>query len=579
VVQRNYDTISSPLNQVQYSPYVNNTLYSYAIVENCTGGNPLAVAAPYAVDPLADTYSPVAAYTEDYPGVDIDLIYWGDYYTGLTRDDVAGLRALMQTNNINYESPAVGSEILTTNVGSTIFVNDVDLSVLSASALTNSPTVLQGLFPGLLIASVITNYTVVCTPNVVSYLTNFIGAPVGSAPVFVVVTNGYDCAYQPVYTYSFANVITNSYTNTSTVQLQTTVLGNQIGAPVGSPFVTNTTSTSLTLTNVVSGSYFMIPAGDCGLNIVPGSGITNGVIMTTNVITTYTNTAGFVYSQSIVTTFYNLEFKANPVICGTVASGSGLYEGIENIKFVQANYDSLLGQFFQPITNDYTMYSVTNGQVQLQHFQRVVTTPDFLFSAEDMASGPAAAPNVNIQIRNINFDTANVLPGLAGPGTITTPTTILFDKVGPVYLNEGSDVLDGTPYFTDTPGADLTDLFYSWYFVWGSFDGTTNAPVVYPNGTSIAGLQTQVLIQISPASVPNGTNGVAYAPTTFSVTGGSYTPPYTWSATGLPTGLTVSSGGTLSGTPSQSGTNIVFTLTLTDSLSRSVEWNYPITIK
>jgi hypothetical protein len=79
--------------------------------------------------------------------------------------------------------------------------------------------------------------------------------------------------------------------------------------------------------------------------------------------------------------------------------------------------------------------------------------------------------------------------------------------------------------------------------------------------------------------VPNGTNGVAYAPTTFSVTGGSYTPPYTWSATGLPTGLTVSSGGTLSGTPSQSGTNIVFTLTLTDSLSRSVEWNYPITIK
>ena len=51
VVQRNFDFISSPLNQLQYSPYVNDTLYSYLIEEFCTGPNPLAETIPSPVDP------------------------------------------------------------------------------------------------------------------------------------------------------------------------------------------------------------------------------------------------------------------------------------------------------------------------------------------------------------------------------------------------------------------------------------------------------------------------------------------------------------------------------------------------
>ncbi len=37
VVQRNFDYFSTPLNQLQYSPYVNDTLYSYIITEACSG--------------------------------------------------------------------------------------------------------------------------------------------------------------------------------------------------------------------------------------------------------------------------------------------------------------------------------------------------------------------------------------------------------------------------------------------------------------------------------------------------------------------------------------------------------------
>jgi hypothetical protein len=76
----------------------------------------------------------------------------------------------------------------------------------------------------------------------------------------------------------------------------------------------------------------------------------------------------------------------------------------------------------------------------------------------------------------------------------------------------------------------------------------------------------------------NGTNGLPYTATTFTATGGAFTPPFTWSATGLPAGLTVAPGGTLFGTPTQSGT-FDFTLQLTDVISRSVQWTFTITIQ
>src|ERR1019366_3804669 len=103
-------------------------------------------------------------------------------------------------------------------------------------------------------------------------------------------------------------------------------------------------------------------------------------------------------------------------------------------------------------------------------------------------------------------------------------TTITFNKDGPVFYNGTAfttDVMDGTPYFNSTPGGDIADTFYSaLYFVWASYDGTTNAPVVYPNGTSIDNLENQILIQVAPANVPVGTVGAPYPATTFTATGG-----------------------------------------------------------
>ncbi|WP_371108270.1 putative Ig domain-containing protein [Rhizobium sp. RCC_161_2] len=70
-------------------------------------------------------------------------------------------------------------------------------------------------------------------------------------------------------------------------------------------------------------------------------------------------------------------------------------------------------------------------------------------------------------------------------------------------------------------------------------------------------------ITIAPTTLPNGTAGTAYSQTVTASGGtGSYT--YAITAGTLPTGLTFSSGGTLSGTPTASGT-FNFTVTTTDS--------------
>ena len=110
----------------------------------------------------------------------------------------------------------------------------------------------------------------------------------------------------------------------------------------------------------------------------------------------------------------------------------------------------------------------------------------------------------------------------------------------------------------------------------GSFDGSTNPPVIYPSGTSLQDLENSILIQVSPTTLPDGTNSVAYS-ATFSATGGQ--PPFTWavSAGNLPSNLTLT-GATIAGTPNTPAGTYDFVIQLTDSVNRVVRLNYSITI-
>jgi hypothetical protein len=570
VIQRNFDISASPLNQVQYSPYINGTLYSYYIQEECPANppDPQAWCQMFPVDPL-NFNPPVAAADSAYLNTSIPS---GGYYFSLTRDDVAGLRYLLTTNYISYESPDSQSLLLSSTVsggtsyGPPFVLYTSNYTAFAQAALTNDPVTLSNLYPGLIITSSTANFAWLPTTNYVVVFINQNGAPVGSPQIPVPV---------PVVTYSVVTTYSNTYANviattnsSSGGLLYTVTVGPANGAPAGSPFVTNTAISFVAQPNVVTGDYY-INTNACGTNLIVATLATN-LVSTTNVIYSATNTLGQSALQYVVTTSATHIYIAEAPICGNSSGGGtttnapGLYQGIGTMQFTNAPFDSLLGQFFQPITNKYMMHLISNGKLINQTYQRVITTPDIVFSAGDITPGPADDLGGLYWRSNPNFDQGNALRGLAGPGTINPTVSIGFNK---------------TPFFENLAAQyELNQI--GPVFAWGSFDGSTNDPVVYPNGTSIANLSSQVLVQITPATLPNGTKGTAYSPTGFSITGGAFTAPYTWTipSGGLPPGLTMSSTGVISGTPTLSGT-FDFTLQLTDALSRSIQWTYSLTIQ
>ena len=607
VSQRNYDIYNSALNQLQYSSYVNNVLYSYYIVETCVPPNPLAYTVPFAVDPLADQYNAVAANNaDDFGGLQV-----GSFYTGLTRDDVAGLHYLLTTNNYNWERVPDGSLLFT---ATTNFVDPLaqapfpanpntltgygtfDYGALIQASITNAPSVLQSNYPGLVVSSS-QNYWILATNKTVTatYVSPSAGSPVGSPPALVLKTN-YTYFPQQMYVTKFANVITNYYSPNTKALRQTVKTGPQTGAPAGSPSVSTTNTVKVTLTNVPSGSYYILPMfgpNVCPLDILYT--IQTNVVYTTNLLTvastniltgstnsTGTNSSGiYSYSQSLITWYTNYTYVTLPVTCAQTTNAVAKYQGIGKVRFVRRDYDDLLGgAVWPPQTNSYSMVANVNGQPTVLHFDRVVTAPEILLTATDQGAGNTFNGTVT---RDITFDQSQVPAGQAGPGTIIPTTTFDYNKIGDTFRNgpEANPFLVSVPTTTSSINGDETTQIPT--AAWASFDDTTNDPVVYPNGTSLANLVNQVLIQVSPAALANGTNGVAYGPVQFTVSNTTrFTAPLTWSATGLPPGLTVDASGVLSGTPVQQAPSpLVYdiTLILTDSLSSSVQWNYPIIIQ
>jgi hypothetical protein len=612
VVQRNFDPTPSPLNRVQYSAYVNNVLYTYFIEEDCGHHPPdwSAITVPRPQDPSAGTYTAVAANNEAGswtvsaidPTENNQILFWsgglqiGGFYTGLTSDDVGGLRYLMRTNNVNYEAPATGSILLSSTGGGTGLGPQFPLytsnyTAFAAAALTNAPATLTNLFPGLVVISSTLSWVTVATPNVVVYYTNQVGSPLGAPTVLVVKTNGFTTNAVANYAYTFANlvIITNNFHTNTSAKLVTVTVSTPTGAPLGAPLVTNTTAKTINLTNVPSGTYY-ISTNPCGPDVIvspqpPGFPIAN-VVATTNLIYAASNSLGYFTSQSIVTYATNYVIIVQSLICSaTVAGGTagpGFYQGIGQVQFQRVpdmQLDPLSHLFTSPLTNTYTMYLLnTNSQLMQQTFMRVVTAPDILFTTADLANGPGQNQFVGSVARSVpKYEIANALPNLAGPGVIDGQTTFTFNRVGAVFYNGP---------FPDTNG--FTDLVNETTQIpalqWASFDDSTNAPILYPNTASIQELENQMVITISPTTLPDGANNAAYPTTQFSATGGS--PPYFWSlGAGAPPGLTLSTDGELSGTPNGNAGPYDFTIQLTDSSGaatqspgRVVTLNYTITI-
>ncbi len=177
--------------------------------------------------------------------------------------------------------------------------------------------------------------------------------------------------------------------------------------------------------------------------------------------------------------------------------------GVGKLTFQRVFYDSQLG-FFLSNTVAWTDRFVTNGSTIQQNLVRAQVIPDILFDGRDLfdaTDSDTGAPALLSEVQGaatpvwqnndaLNGQTGNgangqsLGPGIIPPSSGTLPTVnFIFNTVGPVIVN-----------IFPLPSGFLSEINNAGtLFLWGSFDGTTNEPVIYPKKASIEELERIVL--------------------------------------------------------------------------------------
>lgn len=241
------------------------------------------------------------------------------------------------------------------------------------------------------------------------------------------------------------------------------VVGGSItGLPVGTPGTSTGSSGGSTADDTWTPTYQVAVGG--GTSSSPWSVIvsTGG----TNTTTTGTTTTGATTNS---TTFV----------------GTALRPGIGRVTFARIGWDSILGATTRPYAVTWTDRYITNGVIRSQKLSRSIVRPDFIFSATDIGTVnhiPLTYVHATTGDGYVNNSAVNRVGAAGeqqGPGIINTGNEFSFSKVGRYYLND-----NGVGTTQDQGGIAIS---------FGSFDGSTNAIIAYPDGASIRALEAQVL--------------------------------------------------------------------------------------
>ena len=299
----------------------------------------------------------------------------------------------------------------------------------------------------------------------------FAGFPIEFLPngflTNVLVTNFVTNAFV-VFDVSFENVITNYSSPTTPVVTNTyTVSTNLFGPQIP---ITNLVSVVPGTLPIPSGG-FLIDTNLTGFEFTGLPPIVR-IIQVTNVVSDFTNPATGVRTvQEVVYNFTNTLYWVFPFVLTDATEM--LRPGVDKLTFVKIEPDSFLGTTWL-YTNTYRAVVITNGLRRTNTFRRVQTQPDILFMAADLGTVVNGVAPIRVQ-RNVNFVDLSDLnvtqpdpnPDRGGPGVIEPRGTITFNKIGPSIINQ-------------FPGFNTEETAFLFPFVWGSFDASTNAPIVYP---------------------------------------------------------------------------------------------------
>ena len=300
-----------------------------------------------------------------------------------------------------------------------------------------------------------------------------------------------------------------------------------------------------------------------GLSLNPATGAITGNPVgpaNTTVSVTVTDTSG-----QIATAQFTLTVSPNPV---TIATGS-LPAGIVGVAYVAA-----LGA--SNGTPPY-VFSLAGGSLPdgitlsadgfLTGTPTTAGTSRFTVKVTD-STGGTATKDFSLEIKPAPL----ALTGTVSDGVVGATISVKFGATGgaPGYLFSASGSLPpGTSFKNDgTLSGTLTAA--------GSFTfSVTVTDTVGATATRSFTINVTVPpLTIATASLPSGQVGVGYS-AQLTATGG--TPPYTWSAGGLPGDLSVSSSGVVSGTPASDGTFTV-SVTVTDSAKKTATRNFSLVI-
>ena len=598
--QRNFSITPVGTDLYPTTSYVNGVLYSYFIDETCGPAVPFADAVEFPVDPLSAPYSAVA----DFESLEYLGLQPGQFYTSLTRDDVAGLKYLYATNNVNNEAAGARvTEFVTNDVSQAQVVTTQDLGALAAAAKVNNAAALQALFPGLTVLSTSNYFGFQITTNLTETLVNAPLDPAGTPPSHPIFTTSFTTNVVQFFVHTFGNIVTNSYATRGIVGVVNAGITNSPLAPAGTPPTTNI-EVKIFPTTGVFGDFFILPSNTCGALILSNmlttvTGITNPPTISSNAPTTGTN-AVITFTPGSVSFLTNHTLIYLPVTCPLDRIAK--HGGVDQLQFVARAYDPIGSQLWDPITNNYTLIELdeTNDVYVLRHFSRRVPRPDILFSTANFSGQTGTilysntvdgvtetfplthtiinSPGIGLEFHTFSYNETTRPGNATGPGTIVDPnvlpTLYILNNQFPLFenLSAGNGTTNSFIFTTEAQQLPFT--------AWASFDGTTNAPILYPNGTSLGELESLIA---GPApttpTLPDGNVGVLYS-AQLSAHGG--TAPYTWSlapsSPGLPAGLNISSDGKITGTPSGPPAIYDFTVRITDSAGKTRDVQYTITL-
>lgn len=264
-----------------------------------------------------------------------------------------------------------------------------------------------------------------------------------------------------------------------------------------------------------------------------------------------------------------------------------------------ANRNFTITVVAQPLT--FTGGTLPAGQVGVSYSASVAArggTPPLVYTAGNLPDGltlsssgtiagtpsTAGSFSVSVTVTDANRLTASATFTVAvAPAALAITTASLPDGVVGIAYSASLAAAGGTaPYTWAVTGmpsgvtANPAGALGGTPDTAGSF--TVVAVVTDANRTTArASFSVKIAnapLVITTSSAPGGTVGVAYS-ASFAFSGG--TPPVTWSATGLPAGLTLSSGGALSGVPTTPGTSNI-SVTARDSAGTAVSKTFGVAI-